>query len=1791
MDRHHLQDSAQGEANKDSSERGADRVVSRRGGADNDDPQMRPPSATDNLRRFSTGRGGRPHPGHQDTNNPTLSSMHTNIMTGSEDAFAFPTTSRSYSWESQHSSDNEDRGVNPSSNASANRSSSRTSMTRDQRKFDMSTPTLIDEDEEEEMYALQQRSASRQQQQQRFGSYDEQQRISALSGRLSSATDDLYHRRTPGASMYKSSFQESPQDQQFQAPAPSSSAGAGSRRRTPGPLDMMRSASAASGSSIGASAATTSSGGGGGPSSMMSQEQVDESAVLGFGLTLSSPVASGNRHRPGKDNKQGGAWESQPSTTTTTSTEHQQQQQQQPNRPPRAPGTGPDQQQQQQLQQQQQQQSSQPRGDFTFTPWTPGGQFQASRQSACSPNTLRLTEDLGNLLFDADEDSTDQTNQYVFRGAGQQQQSSDSAGISLAESWTSSYVFNSEQQTGDIPSRVPHSTMPLVASRSSAGASRGSTTRGGRRGGKNDSTSRRSRGNDRPSGTTRVSDDQRQYHMASFLQHAQQPTPVRSSQMQMPPQGQMQTSQQNNPFLSGGMDAPGGTASSAASTGSGDGGETASYPSSGDNMGQQQPRFFNFGGAFAPPAKDAAVGFRPPAPAPVGGQRPQSSEGDFFMGGQQFQGQFQPGPTSFGDSGPTRFGEAGSTSFGNAVPSNFRDTASFGEVGPPSFGDNGPSFGETGPSASGPFQSQSFQPLPPMAGPSRDSPFQHPFPPRSPAFANTAGSPNPSFGMSRASPYQHHPHQQSGMHASAHEFFPMTAPPAPTPSPQQHHHLQQQHLQQRAPSHQHSQPPPSQRWAGGTSSQYGSSMAQPAWSGPPGAWTGGDYAYGGHPSNQPPAMIDNRVGMSPAPPQQSWQEQRGVDFPPHPSPQMLEAASPAHFEGPPQQQAFVAPSPSPVSNASAGAAPPQSRREQSQTQQSRQKANRKGNSRRTAKQGKSERLKKTDSGSAGRKPTPVNSSERSTSTGGKKKKQSKGRDSKTPEVDSVCSTPSNVPTPANVPGGDEGVPDDPATQKKSELIESPATRSAFKDFYRRFRSAERTSFQGAEDLALKSLGDGSIPGKVHWRVYLELADLAKRSNRFADARRLYQQVCQLQPYASQGWLEYSKLEEECGHLNRGARILRAGLEYCEYSENLLTRAIKHEEKMGNTNRARELLARLKHVGIEKVWRTVLEGALLEARSGNVVMARRVLKYLMHHVPWYGPLYLEAYRLERDLGRTSEALQVVERGLTAIPRYGPLWFGAFRLCEEIDISAGEYNLPRTMAMIDRATSSISKELIWKVHLDAAQMLERASLDLKATLDEAGKGTESGQFWTTLKHCRNRFAMTILNCPPNLRWKVWLASGRMEIGVGNTDRARKLFLRAHKVVPDKGRATTLLECARLEEFTGDFDLANAILCKSRIEYGTDWKVWLESVLLEIRGGQHAKAIKLAKGALDLHPGTGRLWAALVQLRYFEGGEEAQFASLKQALNAVPKSGEVWCEGGRIHLNPFSHTFNLERTRRHLFFATKFTPQYGDSFLESIRLELLEQWVAPIAVLVWDESKGFFLNSDKSDLQEPLRKYIFNLAVELASVCREGGKSGKLEAVTKGPKMLKNSTVSSIREQLEATYRESSVDFSDLELRCANADPNYGLLWFHCRHGPTDTARRILARASEKVVFDVRRFVHIYVAAMVRHTALMGILATEGKEEGSALPSIDDDAAWEELVDARLLAAPSLYDILQDDKNDNDDEKNREKGVVFLENTIAGSTFATGLAELNKHQPIGDLSLNERRKALFGTDALFS
>ena len=277
---------------------------------------------------------------------------------------------------------------------------------------------------------------------------------------------------------------------------------------------------------------------------------------------------------------------------------------------------------------------------------------------------------------------------------------------------------------------------------------------------------------------------------------------------------------------------------------------------------------------------------------------------------------------------------------------------------------------------------------------------------------------------------------------------------------------------------------------------------------------------------------------------------------------------------------------------------------------------------------------------------------------------------------------------------------------------------------------------------------------------------------------------------------------------------------------------------------------------------MLEGALLESRAGNYGTAREFLKYLTHHVPWYGPLYLAHTKLERDHGLNEEAFGIVEKGLRELPRYGPLYFQAFKLLEKSDLARGDYDLPRTMEMVEKA-STISRELLWKVHLEAAQMQERAALASVAAVSPAFADERLDK---ALRPCRRSYARSIALCPPNLTWKIWLAAGRTEVSCDNAEEARELFLRAYDCVTEKGRSSVLLELSRLEEFVGDVGTARAFLTRSRQAYGGDWKVWLSSVNLECRHGRRDRAIEFAQNALNIHRGTGKFVVSFQSVKSF-------------------------------------------------------------------------------------------------------------------------------------------------------------------------------------------------------------------------------------------------------------------------------------------------------------------------------------
>lgn len=260
-----------------------------------------------------------------------------------------------------------------------------------------------------------------------------------------------------------------------------------------------------------------------------------------------------------------------------------------------------------------------------------------------------------------------------------------------------------------------------------------------------------------------------------------------------------------------------------------------------------------------------------------------------------------------------------------------------------------------------------------------------------------------------------------------------------------------------------------------------------------------------------------------------------------------------------------------------------------------------------------------------------------------------------------------------------------------------------------------------------------------------------------------------------------------------------------------------------------------------------------------------------------------------------------------------------------------------------------------------------------------------------------------------------------------------------------------------------------------------------------------------------------------------------------------------GARIYLNPFSPTFDLKAASRHLSFAAKFTPQYGDSFLEQLRLNMIDQWLIPLATP--------FITS----------------MVEAFLLCKQMSINDAYQFIADHTKK----SADAVKAQLEDANPISKdvLDTSDLELRCSSADPNYGLLWFRCRSSPIDTAREVIEQAKVVMTDSIIQYSHLYVAAMVRRAGLLTLI--QGAERiavqdpelksifGRGLPH-PNSQTWDAVVDRQLRSAPPLDKMIPQSGADS-------------------ALFTTGCAV--KNQDWKHLSLEEKRKVLFGSDSLLS
>jgi len=364
---------------------------------------------------------------------------------------------------------------------------------------------------------------------------------------------------------------------------------------------------------------------------------------------------------------------------------------------------------------------------------------------------------------------------------------------------------------------------------------------------------------------------------------------------------------------------------------------------------------------------------------------------------------------------------------------------------------------------------------------------------------------------------------------------------------------------------------------------------------------------------------------------------------------------------------------------------------------------------------------------------------------------------------------------------------------------------------------------------------------------------------------------------------------------------------------------------------------------------------------------------------YGPVFLEAARFEERIGEHFNAVRLVEMGLQRVSHYGPLWFAAFRIHERLEAESGRmpvaFHLPRTRNALSAALQALPPELRWKVHFVAAHVEMRAAAAIRPQNEASAR--------ECIERCRDAFTRSVTLCPTNLKWKVRAAAARLELRIKNVKDARGHLDEALQSAPMKYRSLVLIERAALEELTSNINEARRYLDVSMLKPAAAtaattqetttrtttennkknksrnsrvdgrWRLIHSRALLELRAGNLTYATEIVRKALESEQGNGRLWALSLQLKQRSSSCKSDEIHdiLTRALGLAPKSGEVWCEGCRYYLNPKHDRFSLSKSRDCISRALRFTPQFGDTFIEWLRLEILEKLKSLDSRMSWN------------------------------------------------------------------------------------------------------------------------------------------------------------------------------------------------------------------------------------------------
>ena len=229
----------------------------------------------------------------------------------------------------------------------------------------------------------------------------------------------------------------------------------------------------------------------------------------------------------------------------------------------------------------------------------------------------------------------------------------------------------------------------------------------------------------------------------------------------------------------------------------------------------------------------------------------------------------------------------------------------------------------------------------------------------------------------------------------------------------------------------------------------------------------------------------------------------------------------------------------------------------------------------------------------------------------------------------------------------------------------------------------------------------------------------KKSCRITRARTIFVELVVKYARNVQVWLEFCRLEMECGEYSNARVVLETASTQHPNNELLLQKRLRVEERLRSVENVIIIINELQFMDTQKSMKILVEGIGILAKLGYEKMAFEFSQNISTTSKYFtGNLYLEMMLGEQRSGSMKTLMQMIDNALVLFPKYGPLWFFCFNLTEHL--RQLQWNKESMMELISvesmeknaqLARDSLTVDILWKVFLLRVEYWYRTCMFLR------------------------------------------------------------------------------------------------------------------------------------------------------------------------------------------------------------------------------------------------------------------------------------------------------------------------------------------------------------------------------------------------------------------------------------------------------------------------------------------------